>query len=335
MAESNAPQPGHPLMTHLDQVFTGDGGNGPALVGWLEYLAHPEQNTGPRVLEMPDGTAFESSGKPHPNTTDHVGERSVLRDLAIDRFFAHADVLSGQQIGTLDADGEVSNAQTLGATFDLIEEVRLKREADLTVDEITADVWTEFTNHVSFAISRENWDGGAADNARGRYVQLRKWYENHRNPALAKMNTFLVQYAAILMKARTDVNELMGKAVAVLQKAVASDPIDGLAFAVSVLEKALDLTINFPKTALDAALKVTSEVKNALGALPKAKENTGFGIDTSDIQLGYYRFFESFIEAGDKVCWEAAGAVSRLITDRENGLLFVRRNWEPASSWPR
>lgn len=332
MAATNEPQPNHPLVAHLDPTFTGSGGHAPALAGWLEYLAHPEENTGPRVIEFKDGTAFESNHKPSPDT-GHVLERPVLRDLTIERFFAHANVLSGQQVGTLTEYGELSDAQQLGTTFDLIEELRFKYRDTKTAPEHSADVWTELTTRLDAVIARENWDGGARDHARDRYIQLKQWYENHRLPALAEMNQFLVRYATIIMKARADVNELMGKAVSTLEKVTATDDIDGLSFAISLLAKALDLAINLPEEAKDVAIAVKDLVTTAFNAIPKSKKNTEFGFDTGDAKLGFYRFFESFIRAGDDVCWEAAGGVARLITDSKHGLLFVRRGWVPAPQW--
>jgi hypothetical protein len=323
------PAPEHPQVVHLDPVFTGPNGKAAALAGWIEYLAHPEDNEGPRVTEFRDGNKWETTRKLPWDEYEIAGERSVLRDLTVNRFFAHADVLSGQKIGSLNEHGEVSNTEVLGSTFDLLEEIRLRRSIELTVPDQTADVWTSLTGNLDFALN-EAWASGKP---RERYIQMKQWYENHRDPAISAMNKFLVAYAAILMKARNDINELMGKLVDALTKSVARDPLEEIAFFLSVLDKVLDLTINFPKTLKDAAVKVVSEVKSAVDSVSENKKDTGFGIDTSDIQLGYYRCFESFIKAGDLVCWEAAGAVARLITDAEKGLLFVRRNWVPAPNW--
>ncbi|TWE22515.1 hypothetical protein [Prauserella muralis] len=329
MAAAPGPNPDHPLVVGLDPMFTGPGGHAPALAGWIEYLAHPEENQGPRVTEFRNGAAWETTRKLPWDEYEIVNERSVLRDLGIDRFFAHADVLSGQKIGSLNEHGEVSNTQVLGATFDLLEEVRLGREIDLTVPDQTADVWTSLTENLGFALN-EKWAEGKP---RARFVQLKQWYENHRDPALAEMNKFLVAYAGILMKARSDINELMGKLVDALNKSVASNPIEGIAFFLSALEEVLNLTLNFPKTLKDATLTVVSGVKKAFDLATKSETDTGFGLDLNDIHLGYYRCFESFIRAGDAVCWAATEAVTRLITDAEKGLLFVRRNWVPAPTW--
>jgi hypothetical protein len=331
MAASNAPQPEHPLVAHLDPAFR----NAPALAGWLEYLAHPDQNAGPRVLEFADGSAIESSGKPDPDTSGHVGERSVLRDLTLDRFFAHADVLSGQQVGSPNEHGEISNAQALGTTFDLIEEVRLRRGPNSARSHNSDDVWTELTVNVGAVISQENWNGGARNNARDRYVQLVQWYENHRNPALAEMNQLLVRFAAILVKARADINDLMGKLVETLNRVASTHTqLDGLQFFLSAFETVLDAVVNLPKTTAETLLKVTSAVNKVAGEIGKKEDATDFGIDTSDVHLGYYRLFDSFIEAGDAVCRDAARAVSLLITDDEHGVSHVRDRWVPAPVWP-
>lgn len=335
VASSNEPQPDHPLVAGLDQAFTGSGGNAPALAGWLEYLTHPDENDGPRVLEFMDGSGIESSGKPQSNVTGHVLERSILRDLTMNRFFAHADVLSGQRVGAVTEDGEISNAQALGDTFDLIQEAYLKKALESTRPYHSVNVWENIDVEVGGVMSRENWDGGAADSARARYSQLKQWYEHHRNPGLLAMNDFLVRYAAILLKARADINELMGKLVATLNRATADRTQEGLAFAVSALDKILNVTLKFPETVADATLLVTNVLKEAMGSATKSAQDSGFGLDPSDLQLGYYRMFESFIRAGDKVCWEAADTVAKLITDRETGLLFVRRHWVDAPRWPR
>ncbi|WP_460394502.1 hypothetical protein [Actinophytocola sediminis] len=321
-------------MTGLDQAFTGRGGNAPALVGWLEYLANPEENQGPRVLELVDGSAIESSGKPHPNVGGQVLERSVLRDLTLDRFFAHASVLSGQRIGTVTEDGEIANSQQLGDTFDLIEEAFLKKHPESTRPDHSVDVWRDINVKINAVVSRENWDSGAADNARDRYSTMVQWYENHRNLGLTAMNEFLVKFAAIILKARADINELMGKTVTILNNAAADTTQGEIEFAVSALDKILNVVLNLPKTAADATLLVSDAIKNAMTPATKSSQDSGFGIDPSDLRLGYYRMFESFIEAGDKVCWEAAGAVATLVTDAENGLLFVRRHWVSAPRWP-
>lgn len=334
MASSNEPQPDHALVTNLDPAFAGPGGNAPALAGWLEYLAHPEENTGPRVLEFSDGSGIESNGKPDPDVAGHLLERTVLRDLTVDRFFAHADVLSGQRVGTLSPDGEISNTVELGRTYDLIEETFRKKATDSTRPEHSVDMWMRLTSNVDAVVSRENWDSGAADRARDRFIQLKQWYENHRNPGLNSMNEYLVKYAAIILKARQDVNELMGKLVATLDSVTARSAQEGLSFAVSTLDRILNFALNPPDTAKDAVLFVSDAISSAMEPATKSTEDSGFGFDTTDIHLGYYRMFESFIRAGDLVCWEAADAVAKLITDAEHGMLFVRRNWMSAPAWP-
>ncbi|WP_199431459.1 hypothetical protein [Qaidamihabitans albus] len=191
------------------------------------------------MTEFRNGAAWETTRKLPWDEYELVNERSVL---------------SGQKIGSLNEQGEVSNTQVLGATFDLLEEVRLGRDIDLTVPDQTADVWTSLTENLGFALN-EQWAEGQP---RARFVQLKQWFENHRDPALSEMNKFLVAYAGILMKARSDINELMGKLVDALNRSVASNPIEGIAFFLSALEEVLNLTLNFPKTLKDATLTVVS-----------------------------------------------------------------------------
>lgn len=333
MAESNAPQPKHPLVTSLDPAFTGHGGNAAGLAGWLEYLAHPDMNTGPRVLEFQDGSAIESSHKPHPNTTGHVKERSVLRDLTLNRFFAHADVLSGQQVGTLTEDGDLPGTSVLGATFQLIEEVRFQKpHRDTGPRPNSADVWKNVSQRLSWVVDEDNWDDEAGTLARDKYIQLSQWYDNHRTDAMFQMKVFLAKYAAIILKARADINELMGTLIKVLEDWTATNSLDGIKFLLSALREVVGIVLEPPKTVAKVALTIYDQVqKLAPGA--KKSDDSGFGVDSSDIHLAYYRMLESYIAAGDKVCWEAAGAVARLITDAEHGLLFVRNNWVAVPEW--
>jgi hypothetical protein len=75
MAATPDPQPDHPLVRGLDKVFTGKGGNAPALVGWLSYLTHPEEHDGPRLME----TTHSSETRTQRNSPCTRSRSSVAR----------------------------------------------------------------------------------------------------------------------------------------------------------------------------------------------------------------------------------------------------------------
>lgn len=195
MASTPNPQPDHPLLRGLDKVFTGPGGNAPALVGWLSYLAHPEEHEGPRLIGMQEGSGEvtrEFRAKPEqvivPKEGDYYAERgSILRDLEGRSFFAHADVLSGHRLGEQNSVGE-PEGDIVGDVYRLIEEVRFKRPNSGQRDANSCDVWDTIAASCDSLFNSPNgWSGDAAKAAQQRYNDLVLWYDNYRDGALAKM----------------------------------------------------------------------------------------------------------------------------------------------------
>ncbi|HEY0695243.1 MAG TPA: hypothetical protein VGD71_40175 [Kribbella sp.] len=328
MAPTPDPQPDHPFVGPLDPIFKE---NAAALAGWMTYLNHPEEHTGPRLLEYSNGTVAEEIDDTLERTGDVTEVRSLLRDLEPFRFFAHADVLSGQRVGELSPDGQFVRGDVIADTFQLIEEVRNKKPASMTSPrEHSADVYSDLKHYVDPLFADPNWTGTTRDGAFCRFGQVKKWYENHRDPALTAMSMFLVKYSAIILKARADINELMGKLVAFFKEWTKPMSIADIAeFALSVLRAVLELK---PKL-IDGLFMAYDVTKDAADLAKKSDKPTGFGYDSSDHSNGIYHMLDSYITAGDDVMREAATAVHNLVTDPDHGVLAVRNNWMGVPDW--
>jgi hypothetical protein len=166
-----------------------------------------------------------------------------------------------------------------------------------------------------------------------------KWYTNHRNDGLVALSGYLLRYSAIILKARADINELMGKLVEALEKwyvTVTADLGETLKFFVSLFRKAVEFALAPEITAANVALAFYDVGSDMLGAIPKGdtdKEKTPFKYDSSDLATGIYNFLKSYISAGNRVLEDAADAVDALVDDREYGMVSVRNNWVGVPAW--
>lgn len=330
MAPTPEPQPDHPFVGPLDDIFKK---NAAALAGWLTYLNHPEEHTGPRLVEYGDGTVLEAQDDRIAGTGNVVGTRSLLRDMEPFWFFAHADVLSGQRVGELDSDGNLARGDVIADTFQLIEEVRNKKPKSMTSPRAdSADVWSDIHTYVDPTFASERWSGLTADKAQCRYAQMVKWYENHRNPALQAMSMFLVKYSAIVLKARQDINEIMGKLVKFFEEWTKNDMsvVDIADFMLTFLKGILGLT---PKLVNEMFL-VYDVTKQAAELAKKSDHPTELGYD-GDASNGVYRLLDSYIRVGNDVLKEASGAIHELVTDPDHGVMAVRNNWVGVPDWTK
>jgi hypothetical protein len=338
MADTPAPMPDHPMVRSLDKMFTGPGGNAPALAGWLEFLGTPKSPAHPRRVTMNTGDVLEERNEPiYPGNESILvmSQEPIRRDLGVDRFFAHANVLSGQRVGQADIKGQLQDVDLVGATFQLIEEVRYKKPKSMTSPrEDSADVWSDIKAKIGPAIHAENWDSPSADVARLNFDNMLKWYDNHRNGGLLAMNWHLAKYSAVIIKARMDVNELMGTLVKALDEWYShSLDADGVKFFISMFRKITDLALAPVTTAKDAIWGAYDIVTDAMGLAAKEKEASGFGYDPSDHAMGIYRMLELFIRTGNQICDEATKVIHVLVTDPNHGIQAVRNNWRGVPRW--
>jgi hypothetical protein len=347
MAATPDPQPGHPLVQGLDKVFTGKGGNAPALVGWLSYLTHPDDHDGPRLMEpatVMDGPAVEarSTTDPEligPDTVPYVTAGSIMRDLEGRSFFAHADVLTGQRVGELNDVGVPTGAGFLSDTYFRIEEVRYKKQTAAGMSQDSADVWEYMKLQSGDSLfTPEVWGGTASGAAKCRYDHMVLWYQNHRNPALSEMVGYLVRYAGLILKARMDINALMGKLVKSLQEWVDSEP-SGVEFLLSNLRQVVDFAMIADP--VSGGLKLYDIMKEVVD---KAKNTDPSDFSyTANREDGCYQMLASYIKAGNQVLERTADAIDELVdggkdVKHQGGIKAVRgatntKNWVDVPDW--
>ncbi|HEY0691761.1 MAG TPA: hypothetical protein VGD71_22300 [Kribbella sp.] len=344
MAPTPEPQPDHFLLRGLDEVFTGGGGNAPALAGWLSYLTHPDQHEGPRrmslwqgIAEIPDSVkefkrkpgALEQQGGAH-----FEEQGSILRDLEGSRFFAHAQVLSGQRLGNRNAVGE-PEGDLVGDMYRMIETVRYRapRTGEGGLQDSVA-VWhgiREKGNRLFPADPNAvpGWEGDAAAAARPRYDELTLWYERYRDNALAEMMGHLGRFAAVVYTARSELNELMGKLVKALEEWATAEPVN-VGFLLGVFGDILGFSLN-PGIAAGVTTFYSLVSKVVEGVTKDEPSEFGYEENPED---GCYKLLGSFLTAGDQVLRRAVWAVDDLVTHDEHGVDSVRGgNWAPVPSW--
>ncbi|MET0133718.1 MAG: hypothetical protein ABW215_09000, partial [Kibdelosporangium sp.] len=264
-----------------------------------------------------------------------LGQEAIRRDLGVDRFFAHADVLSGQRVGEADIKGRLRDVDQLGATFQLVEEVRFKKANSLRSDrDNSADVWTGITARIGPAVNAASWDSPSAELARAKYTEMLAWHDNHRNEGLLAMNWHLAKFSALVIRARMDVDELMGLLVKALDDWHSrSVNADALKFFVTLFRKFAELALAPTVQAKDAIWAAYDVFTEAMGLAPKDTNPSGFGYDPSDHATGIHRMLELFIRTADKILEEAASVVHVLITDPDHGIQAVRNQWKNVPKW--
>lgn len=206
MAPTSDPQPGHPQIHTLDKAFT----NASALAGWLEYLAHPEEHRGPRLVTDFDlGSQSEPFEVREASYSRQVDAGSVLRDLTIPEFFAAADILSGQDI------------VSMGEAVDSVEELRHRHDGTRGPHGDTADVYERLDTNLGIALP--NWTTPAGEQVASVYDDMHIWY-TRRTEDLFVVSKRLVEFAATIATARKNLNELMGKLVDALRQHTEENP---------------------------------------------------------------------------------------------------------------
>jgi hypothetical protein len=302
MAPTHDPQPGHPLIQHLDKAFT----NAPALAGYLEYLAHPEQNYGPRALDESGGESnhWPTISPPNENPP-YLG--SVLRDLTIPEFFAAADVLSGQDI-----DG-------MGKAVDALEELRHRKDGDVGDYKDSADRYTLLTTALDMFLP--DWDTTAGNAVKDAYGPMQVWY-NRRHEDLYVMSKRLVEFGAVIATARRNVNELMGKLVDRIEQH--TNRAEGKDAILYVVGKVLGFATKADPTGLSAMF-----FSDLYGQAIKAAESetAGDGLPGNT----FYQILHSYLNAARAECEEASKAVRHMLTANDGGYqgLYTLREGTP------
>ncbi|WP_236791570.1 hypothetical protein [Amycolatopsis sp. GM8] len=290
MSATTDPQPGHPAIQHLDKAFT----NAPKLAGYLEYLAHPEQNYGPRLL---DSVGSESSiGEPQPPNQNPPYVGSVLRELTIPEFFAAADVLSGQDV------------DALGGPVGVIEEMRHRKDGPQGPLQDTADVWIRLDGAID-ALDK-SWTSDSGKGVVTILGDMRVWY-GHRTEKLFVMSKRLVEFGVAIRVARRNLNDLMGKLVDGLEAHTRDSGFDAGVF--SIIGKVVGFGVGKMEPTGVASLVFGTFYDQAMKAAQADTKSAGLE------GAKFYDILRSYLDGARQVCEDMADTVHSLLTNADLG----------------
>lgn len=224
----------HASVTQLDKVFTN--GNAARLAGMLRSLERFDDDSAagwiPQYLDIHKIEVLAGNDGEYRTHDYELVQASQPGGLACDRysilkqpgrphldfdmFFYHADVLSGQDVGSISSgtDGgtlAVDDGGFAESTVNSIENARMGT---------SHDVWFDFRK----MFDRNNgtlwgqWTDDAGKAARSKCEDLEKWHgtgddDDYRQLRLFQLSELTVQFAATIHAARVNLNSLMGDVV--------------------------------------------------------------------------------------------------------------------------
>lgn len=298
----------------LDGAFRN--GHAPKLHGMLKKLNEANMS-GPVWVDEPWNNA-EDDDRELRSTTDEseVRERErpfrsfypILqgsahgdgsRDLTIEEFFHHADILSGQDIGTVEPYGDripealkIQSGGWITDAVDILEHTRASADATEAYDDL--DIFGEES-----AWWGENWTDKQGRNAKTHSKRIDNWYENYRQPALDLLTWSLVRYGAIMHGARLDLNNLMGECVSNIEAFDARHDSGRTAIGWQLLSG----IANVASAGYAAPVVAAVEMQNFLDEANSAP------IDKAD---GFYGTLVTYLRKADQLLADTADAVETL-----------------------
>lgn len=242
------------------------------------------------------------------------------RDLIIQEFFAHADVLSGQSIGKISPpSSHIGDPPTIvdggwldGALAALHfphEDAAILETSDLKMFARESSFWME----VWFGKKGKGANG--ADpiqyEARCRCKYLNQWIEERWGPALDLLSRAAIHYAAIIQGARYDLNNLMGACVAQCEDFARSraESADEAGLSESMSWRMVSGLFDVAASGISAPFKVVEHVEELLDKVKKDREELGKG--------GYYGTLYNFLTKANDLMDATSGAVKGLTLKME------------------
>jgi hypothetical protein len=321
----------------LDPVFRN--GYAPALHGMLKALSVVDEHGppwGPRWAQFEDPLVRPTELR---SATDNVGisvayntlypimQGSVhgdgSRDLSVEEFFSHAEILSGQDVGKVRGYAARDHPEALAlqnggwieGAGDALESVRASGRA-----------WTEYACleplQLGSAWWGEHWSGPAGSvphEAKARCSTINEWYEHFRGPALTVLAESLTRFGAIIHGARFNLNSLMGACVDQLEKFDAEGEVAaGLSTGWKTYRGIVDLVTAGPS----APFVIADKMVEVLG--DNGTENLDSG--------GFYGTLYSFLQKADELMHRTTDEVDALIGEMRKKFVVADKDLG-APSW--
>ncbi|GAA3799912.1 hypothetical protein [Amycolatopsis tucumanensis] len=314
----------------LDPVFRD--GYAPALHGMLKALsvvdpqgppwgpvwAHTEdlldQSTELRSTDNNLGPSFNYRVAPgvtlYPIMQGSVhGDGS--RDLSVEEFFSHAEILSGQDVGKVKGNAGRDPAALALQDGGWIERAGSALENTRASGRSLSEYGRLETLQVGNGWWAAHWSGppgSVPHEAQARCSTINEWYDHFRASALTVLAESLTRFGAIVHGARFNLNSLMGACVEQLEKFDAQGEVSpGLSTGWKTYRGIVDLATAGPM----APFTITDKMIEVLQA--NGTENLDGG--------GFYGTLYSFLQKADALMHRTVDEVDTLI--REMNAKFV------------
>ncbi len=319
---------------HLDQVFKQ--GNAPRFHGMLKKLA--EANTsdpnfpdpvyvdiwkidllGPNDKEFKTGENINSLDWNAYSILAGSARSDPKPELSVKQFFYHADILSGQDVGTVPDHAEtvredlkIISGGWVERALNRLEAARICRPDQAATDDgTTFTIWSDLFDHFNTdsALWDESWTAGR-ETAGARFEDLRRWYDgkgmldNYRLSSLEKLGGCLAGFAALIHGARLDIDNLMGVCVDRVHAwdAVQPDPYEN-GFGWALLSNIAGFAT--ATGGLDKALIAVDVINGIAGEINRSKKT-----DTSE---QCYDILSSYLTEADAVLDATMDGVDSLL----------------------
>lgn len=322
-------EPNHDYVAHLDDVFRQ--GNAPRLAGMLLSLASPSIATGiptPCYLDIPamvpftpnDGefNSYEVTGSGQIGVDVYSilqgsARKDPMPDLAVEQFFYHADVLSGQDVGKL--------RPHLGTKLDRLDLTdggfaeRAVVALDSTRTGDTTSIWADLVG--TFPADKEggiwrHWKGQASDEAWEKFRHVRLWFHQEasdgvfRQDALREMAAVLVKYVATIHGARMNLDNLMGELVDQVNAWNDKTSVNAAAGKWVVLSQIKNLA---DKTPIGRAFALVDEVAKAADTYTSEKK-----LEENQV----YGKLAAYLSSAEGIVQDTAGEIKALVRELNN-----------------
>ncbi|MEV6647876.1 hypothetical protein [Amycolatopsis sp. NPDC051371] len=321
----------------LDPVFRH--GYAPALHGMLKALSVVDQHGppwGPRWAQYEDPIYDPTELRSATNdvavsvaycTLHPIMQGSVhgdgSRDLSVAEFFSHAEILSGQDVGTVKGYADRDHPEALA-----IQDGGWIERAGNALENTRASgrALTEYGLLEPLQVGNGWWaqhwsgpPGSVPHEAQARCSTINEWYENFRASSLTVLAESLTRFGAIIHGARFNLNSLMGACVDQLEKFDAEgDGAVGLSTGWKTYRGIVDLVTAGPMVPFVIADKMVEVLS----------DNGNKDLDPG----GFYGTLYSFLQQADELMHRTTDEVDALIDEMRKKFIVADKDLG-APSW--